>query len=446
MASNAGEQQCKGKGKKGGKPDTSSPRRPLSGNESVDAMVDGSAHAKGKGKASHRVVSPGTTKGNELPSPGKAGKGKSKASQPLSKGTGDQSSLAAKGPAKGKSKSDQATSPNPTPAEVPGKGKAKTAQQPAYPAKGKSKTDQATSPHPTPAEAPKKGKAKTARLPAKGKSKAPALKGKGQASPGKGKCKSKRPASPPEVSATFLASPVLTAKLESAETLVDPDLNPDPTISNLAKKGKPSSKGKGTKSSTVDGQAADTPQTLPAKCVREANAGDAASPSSTTVRSPGSLSESPPAKGHATQKGKHKAADDKGKAGKTCKGGSKSPGSKSNVKVVATTALATPDKGKGHGNAQGVKRGSDFESDGSDGVRRRCSFASSTSGAFMCHTVIQDNRFAIEVLDFCKASMPQFAGDQASTSSTPEPLGNHNLTCLTQALCSPWCLLPHKAS
>ena len=93
MASNAGEQQRKGKGKKG---------RPLSGNESVAAMVDGSAPAKGKGKAPHRVVSPGTTKGNELPSPGK---GESKATQPLSKGTGDQSSLAGKGvSAKGKTK------------------------------------------------------------------------------------------------------------------------------------------------------------------------------------------------------------------------------------------------------------------------------------------------------------------------------------------------------
>ena len=122
------------------------------------------------------------------------------------------------------------------------------------------------------------------------------------------------------------------------------------------------------------------------------------------------------------------------------------PGSKSNAKVVATTSLATPDKGKGHGNAQGVKRGSDFESDGLEGVRRRCSFASSASGAFMCYTVTQHNRFAIEVLDFCKVSMPQFAGEHAWTSSTPEPLGNHNLACLTQALRPRWCLLPHKAS
>ena len=387
MASDGVEQPVKGKSKQKGKAKCKAGGDANATGNNLLAET-GDAPAKGKTKAPCLVVSPGNAKGGELAASGK-GKGKT-TQQPRapSKGKGEEPSSAAKKvpakgktktggqpafPAKGKTKTNQAASPESTLTGPSGKGKAKTAEQPTFPSKGKTKTNQATT---SPAVA--KGTAVVA---------------KGRIATGKGKNKSKSPVSPTACAAAAagsLASPAATTKLESADTLVDPDLIPQPIMSNDVKgKGNGASKGKGLKGSPVKGQVADPPQTPPAKCVREAKPG-MVSPSSTTAGSPASLPKTPPVEG--TRKGKCKAIKGKGKAKASevegSKGGSKSQKSTSNKTVAATTRVTPSDKGKGHGNIQGVKRGPTSESlDGTEheSVRRRCSFGSSSSGAFMCY-------------------------------------------------------------
>ena len=85
------------------------------------------------------------------------------------------------------------------------------------------------------------------------------------------------------------------------------------------------------------------------------------------------------------------------KGGKNCKGGS-SKGSKGKEQVAGATP-SSKDKGKGHGNSQGVKRAATSDSMDSmdNNVRRRCSFGS-TSGAFQCYYFTYKNQFSSPII------------------------------------------------